>query len=69
LAPRVYNPHDSTHRTWYVHRHPQRRIVNEGRTIEGDLAIRNGRIEAIGVVGSFTATREIDANGAWLLPA
>jgi len=44
------------------------RIVNEGRTIEGDLAIRNGRIEAIGVVGSFTATREIDANGAWLLP-
>lgn len=44
------------------------RIVNEGRTIEGDLAIRNGRIEAVGVVGAFAATREIDANGAYLLP-
>jgi dihydroorotase len=44
------------------------RMVNEGRVLEGDLAIRHGRIEAIGSVGPFAATQEIDAGGAWLLP-
>jgi dihydroorotase len=42
--------------------------VNEGLTLEGDLAIRNGRIDAIGVVPSRPGATEIDADGAWLLP-
>ncbi len=45
------------------------RIVNEGRIIEGDVLIKNGRIEKVGgaieVPGSV---REIDAKGCYLLP-
>ena len=42
------------------------RMVNEGAITEGDLAIRNGRIERIG--GAIDGARELDAGGAWLLP-
>jgi len=44
-------------------------IVNEGRRIEGDVNIRNGRIHRIGP--SLTARagdRVLDARGRWLLP-
>jgi len=44
------------------------RIVNEGQIIEGDVAIRDGRIERVGEVSPLSAAREIDAGGAWLLP-
>ncbi len=42
------------------------RMVNEGTITEGDLAIRDGRIDRIG--GVIDGDREIDANGAWLIP-
>lgn len=45
------------------------RMVNEGREFEGDLLVRQGRIERI--AGSLEGARarcEIDARGAWLLP-
>ena len=42
------------------------RMVNEGTLTEGDLAIRDGRIDHIG--GVIDGDREIDANGAWLIP-
>lgn len=45
------------------------RIVNEGKVVEGDVFIRNGRIEKIG--SSFmdqNADKLIDANGNYLLP-
>ena len=42
------------------------RIVNEGAVAEGDLAMRDGRIERIG--GVISGDVEIDAAGAWLLP-
>jgi dihydroorotase len=44
-------------------------IVNEGRRINGDVRIRNGRIDKIG--SSLTARagdRVFDARGRWLLP-
>jgi dihydroorotase len=43
------------------------RIVNEGRVLEGDLTIEDGRIAAIGRVPGAPGT-EIDAAGAYLLP-
>ncbi len=42
------------------------RIVNEGEIVEGDLAIRDGRIERVG--GTIAGDTEIDAAGAWLMP-
>ena len=42
------------------------RMVNEGSVTEGDLAIRDGRIERVG--GVIDGDREIDARGAWLIP-
>ena len=42
------------------------RMVNEGRVTEGDLAIRDGRIDRIG--GVIDGDREVDAGGAWLIP-
>ena len=42
------------------------RIVNEGTVTEGDLAIRDGRIDRVG--GVIDGDREIDARGAWLIP-
>jgi dihydroorotase len=45
------------------------RMVNEGRIQEGDLLIRDGRIERIApAIGGSDGTRVIDAQGAWLLP-
>jgi dihydroorotase len=45
------------------------RIVNEGKTVDGDVLIRNGRIERVG--GSIAAPAGSvihDARGKWLLP-
>ena len=42
------------------------RMVNEGTVTEGDLAIRDGRIDRIG--GVIDGDREVDARGAWLIP-
>ncbi|MXV93357.1 MAG: dihydroorotase, partial [Chloroflexi bacterium] len=42
------------------------RMVNEGTVTEGDLAIRDGRIDQIG--GVIDGDREVDARGSWLIP-
>ena len=39
------------------------RIVNEGRITEGDVRIRNGRIDAIGTLTASIQDRVIDARG------
>ena len=44
------------------------KIVNEGKVTEGDLLIRNDRIDRIGNIGTAAADREIDAAGSFLLP-
>ena len=44
------------------------RIVNEGRILEADLLIVNGRIEKIGSIHTDTKVREIDARGQYLFP-
>jgi dihydroorotase len=45
------------------------RLVNEGRIIEGDLLIKQGRIERIATaIGGTGSEKIIDAAGAWLLP-
>jgi dihydroorotase len=45
------------------------RLVNEGRIIEGDLLIRQGRIERIATaIGGTGSEKIINAAGAWLLP-
>jgi dihydroorotase len=45
------------------------RIVNEETVIEGDLLIKNGRIDTIGGdLASRGADRVIEGNGRWLLP-
>ncbi|MCE2406505.1 MAG: dihydroorotase [Pseudomonadales bacterium] len=41
-------------------------LVNEGRAIEGDLAIEGERISQVG--GSASGRTEIDVNGAWVIP-
>ncbi len=41
-------------------------MVNEGAITEGDLLIKDGRIEQIG--GSLSAAIDVDAKGAWLMP-
>jgi len=43
-------------------------IVNEGRILEADLLIVNGRIEKIGSIHTDTKVREIDAHGQYLFP-
>ena len=43
-------------------------IVNEGKRLEGDVTIANGRLEQVGGHTMRRATREIDLDGAWLLP-
>ena len=44
-------------------------MVNEGRRFEGDLRIRNGRIERIdGQISAQPNERVFDAAGRWLLP-
>jgi len=45
------------------------KIVNEGSTLEGDVLVRNGRIERIGSGFDVPANAHVlDANGKWLLP-
>lgn len=45
------------------------RIVNEGRIFEGDVLIKNGRIEKVGgTIEVAGKAREIDAQGCYLLP-
>ncbi len=43
-------------------------IVNEGKTFEGDVAIRDGKITAIGQNLPAEGLLEIDASGKYLLP-
>ena len=44
-------------------------IVNEGKTSERDLLIKNGRIETIGAnISAPDGAEVIDASGKWLLP-
>lgn len=44
------------------------RIVNEGRQFEGDLLIKNGRIDKIGGMIESKEAKEIDGGGHFLLP-
>ena len=45
------------------------RIVNEGRTFEGDVLIKGQRIERVGgEIATHGAVKEIDANGKLLVP-
>ena len=44
------------------------RIVNEGKIVDGDLLITNGRIEKIGTNLSSSSAELIDAKGKFLLP-
>jgi dihydroorotase len=44
------------------------RIVNEGRTTEADVLIKNGRIEKIGSFSVEGKAKVIDAQGSYLLP-
>jgi dihydroorotase len=43
-------------------------IVNEGKTMEGDVFVKNGRIERIGNLSHLSADKIIDAKGNYLLP-
>ncbi|OFZ21874.1 MAG: dihydroorotase [Bacteroidetes bacterium RIFCSPHIGHO2_02_FULL_44_7] len=44
-------------------------IINEGKRVEADVLIQNGRIEQIGgVISASPASTEIDLSGKWLLP-
>lgn len=44
------------------------RIINEGKDFIGDVAINNGRIEAVGPSLNLNANNEINAEGKLLLP-
>ena len=44
------------------------RIVNEGRILEADLMIADGRIEKMGSITTEKNVREIDARGKYLFP-
>lgn len=46
------------------------RVVNEGRSFDADVLVRNGTIERVAPegIGSVHGVREIDAAGHWLLP-
>lgn len=46
----------------------QARIVNEGQIFEGDLLVKNGRIEKIGKDISDGSAEVVDLSGKWLLP-
>src|SRR5262245_59311839 len=44
-------------------------IINEGHEIQGDVLVRNGRIEKIGgKISAPAGVTEFDARGGWLLP-
>lgn len=44
------------------------KIVNEGKTFEGDVLVKNGIIEQIGALSGLRAEKIIDAKGQYLLP-
>ncbi|MCB9284513.1 MAG: dihydroorotase [Lewinellaceae bacterium] len=44
------------------------RIVNRGRIVEGDILVKNGRIERVGGVIDAPAEIELDATGKYVLP-
>ena len=59
--------------TWFIFavmsiRIVNAKIVNEGKVSEGDVLIRNGRIERIGNTGNAPVSKEIDAAGKHLMP-
>src|ERR1051325_5456018 len=43
-------------------------VVNEGRIINADVLIKNGRIEKVGELITQTNAKEIDGEGKFLLP-
>ena len=43
-------------------------VVNEGRSLEADVVIHDGRIERIGSGAAKAGAVDIDLGGAWLLP-
>lgn len=44
------------------------RLVNEDEVRDGDVRIKNGRIDAVGALTPRSNETVIDANGRWLLP-
>jgi dihydroorotase len=44
------------------------KIVNEGKIIEGDLLIKDQRIEKIGGIINHPEAKEINGEGKYLLP-
>lgn len=44
------------------------RIVNEGKIVEGDVWIKNGRIEKIGTISNAGSAVELEASGNYLIP-
>lgn len=44
------------------------RLVNEGQIVDGDLLVRDGRIDRIAPSIDIRCDEEIDAAGQWLLP-
>ena len=59
--------------TWFIFavmsiRIVNAKIVNEGKVSEGDVLIRNGRIQRIGNTGNAPVSKEIDAAGKHLMP-
>ncbi len=44
------------------------KIVNEGKTLEADVLVKNGRIEKIGNLQYLNAEKVIDAKGNYLIP-
>ncbi len=44
------------------------KIVNEGKTFEGDILVKNGIIEQIGALSGLRAEKIIEAKGQYLLP-
>lgn len=61
---RIYSPKESVKP--YLIRNA--RIVNEGKIVEGDVLIKNGRIEKTGTSVSDATAKVIDAEGNYLLP-
>ena len=59
------NAHASTRNAWLL---KNATVVNEGRSFESDIAIKDGRIERIGAGPPPAGAREVDLAGAWLLP-
>ena len=43
-------------------------IINEGKSIEGDLLMSNGKIEKIAPIIDTSNAVEVDGTGKWLMP-